>query len=73
MKLARNIQYESEKVSYKSFLKAYGNNWAKVCISNAVLLLCNLLSMVIGLAIVMFIFPLPSEVSVSVYDRFPAW
>ncbi|MBR2751442.1 MAG: hypothetical protein IKD90_09960 [Clostridiales bacterium] len=57
MKLARNIQYESEKVSYKSFLKAYGHNWAKVCISNAVLLLCNLLSMVIGLAIVMFIFP----------------
>jgi len=57
MKLG-NFQFDSgEKVSYKSFFKAYGHNWSRVCICNAVMLLCNILSMLIGFAIVMFMVP----------------
>ena len=56
MKLG-NINYENNGETYKSFFKAYGHCWSKVCVSNALMLLFNILSMLIGFAIIMFMVP----------------
>ena len=42
----------------KGFFRSYARDWGKVCGGNAILLLSNMVSFVIGLCMVMFLFPL---------------
>ena len=58
----RKLEVEEQKYLGKmlrlSFFRSYGRNWGKICFCNAILLLTNILSMLIGLCIVMFLFPM---------------
>lgn len=54
--------FEKEKwessLKSKGFFRSYGRDWGKVCGCNALLLFSNMIPFVIGLCMVMFLFPL---------------
>lgn len=56
--LGEDEQNSLRKISKLSFFRSYGRNWGKICFCNALLLICNPLSMLLGLIIVMFLFPM---------------